>query len=285
MKDDPRFRPYAARRIALLTQHGKEGALAPILLGRLGARLEVVRGFDTDTLGTFTRDVPREGTQLEAARRKASIALELSGASVGLGSEGAFVPGPFGLGSWNVELVTLVDADRGIEVTGVAHGPGLHAQGIVRSAAELEELAVRARFPGHALVVRPDGPDGSGLRKGIDSPAALAAAFEEARLLSPSGGVFVESDLRAHLHPSRMELIAKAGEDLAARLCTPCPGCGCPGFGFREQVPGLPCSACGTETDEARADLHACVRCDRVEERPRPGPATASPGHCPFCNP
>lgn len=285
MKDRLRSRPYAASRIALLTQHGKERVLAPLLGEALGARVEVMSGFDTDTLGTFTRDVPREGTQLDAARRKARIALELSGGSLGLGSEGAFVPGPFGLGSWNLELVTLVDAERGIEVTGTAHGPGLHAHGIVRSSAELEALAARARFPEHALVVRPDGPDDPRPRKGIDSPAALAEAFEEARLLSASGAVFVESDLRAHRHPSRMALIAKAGADLASRLCTPCPGCGCPGFGFRESVPGLACAACGTETGEPRADVHACVRCGLEDERPRQETAAASPAHCPLCNP
>ena len=47
--------PYLHARFALLTQHGKEAAVAPPLREVLGARLDVVSTFDTDTLGTFTR--------------------------------------------------------------------------------------------------------------------------------------------------------------------------------------------------------------------------------------
>ena len=57
---------YAGRRIALLTQHGKERVVAPVLRRALGCNVELVSGYDTDRLGTFTRDIPREGTQIEA---------------------------------------------------------------------------------------------------------------------------------------------------------------------------------------------------------------------------
>jgi len=43
------------------------------------------------------------GTQLEAARRKARIGMELSGSLFGLASEGALGPNPgIGLIPWNV---------------------------------------------------------------------------------------------------------------------------------------------------------------------------------------
>ena len=64
---------YSGRRIALLTQHDKERVIAPVLDAALGCRVEWVNGFDTDLIGTFTRDIPRIGTQVEAARRKARI--------------------------------------------------------------------------------------------------------------------------------------------------------------------------------------------------------------------
>lgn len=285
MDADAKHGPYASQRIMLLTQHGKEHALGPIVRDGLGASLEVVRGFDTDSLGTFTRDVPRAGTQLDAARAKARIAIERSGGQLGLGSEGAFNPGPFGIGCWNVELVLLADAARGIEVVGTAHGPGLHVHGTVATDAELRALAERAGFPEHGLVIRPEGPDDARVRKGIAAWAELARAFEETRRESPSGAVFVESDLRAHMHPSRMALIRTAGADLVARLSTACPSCGLPGFGLSEVVPGLPCAACGTQTQEPLADIHSCVRCDYREERRRDGSTAADPGHCPYCNP
>ncbi len=277
--------PYALQRIMLLTQHGKEHALGPVIRDGLGASLEVVHGFDTDSLGTFTRDVPRAGTQLDAARTKARVAIERSGGHLGLGSEGSFNPGPFGIGCWNVELVLLADAALGIEVVGRAHGPGLHVHGTVATDAELRALAERAGFPEHGLVLRPEGPDDPRVRKGITAWPELAQAFEEARRGSASGSVFVESDLRAHMHPSRMALIRKAGADLVARLVTACPSCRIPGFGLSEVLPGLPCAACGTQTQEPLADLHCCVRCDYREERQREGPTVADPGHCPYCNP
>lgn len=276
---------YRERTIALLTRHGKEVVLGPALLRGAGAPIETVGDFDTDSLGTFTRDVPRAGSQREAAVRKARIAIERSGRPLGLGSEGAFVPGPFGLVPWNVELVAFVDADLGIEVVGTAHGPGLHVHGSVRTPGELAELAARAGFPEHGLVVRPDGPDDPRIRKGLRTAAALDAAFAEALGESTGGTVFVENDLRAHLHPSRMAMVGRAGDDLAARLAVACPACGRPGFGRAEPVPGLPCGGCGLPTDEPIADTFACVACPCRERRDRPGPATADPARCGWCNP
>lgn len=74
----------------------KEGVIASVLDTALGCRVERVTGDDTDLLGTFTREIPRAGMQLEAARKKARIGMELSGLSTGLASEGSFGPDPMG---------------------------------------------------------------------------------------------------------------------------------------------------------------------------------------------
>lgn len=47
---------YAGQRVVLLTQHGKERVLATVLEPALGCRVERVTGYDTDRLGTITRD-------------------------------------------------------------------------------------------------------------------------------------------------------------------------------------------------------------------------------------
>ena len=282
--------PYRNARIAFLTQHGKERVLAPIFADAFGARVEVVAGFDTDTLGTFTRETPRAGTQLEAARRKAQLAIELSGAELGLGSEGAFVPGPFGLGSWNLELVVLVDRTHGIEVVGRADGAGRHLYACVATRDELRDFAARGGFPEHGLVVRPDDERDprvqKGLHRGLRDWPALEAAFDEAIRQSTQGAAFIESDLRAHLNPTRMAVIAGAGRDLVARLRAACRACGARGFGVVGRVPGLPCADCGAPTREAIADEFACVRCEHREARARAdGPTEASPAVCDHCNP
>jgi hypothetical protein len=50
---------YKGSRVALLTQHGKERVIAPVLEPGLGRSIELVSGFDTDQFGTFTRETPR----------------------------------------------------------------------------------------------------------------------------------------------------------------------------------------------------------------------------------
>ncbi len=281
----PPAHPWAGARVALLTRHRKEAVLAPLFTAAIGATVELVDSVDTDTLGTFTREVPRVGSQLDAARRKALMAVERSGAPWGLGSEGSFSPGPFGLGAWNLEVLVLVNPGERLELIGRARAPGLHHHGLVSSREALAALAERAGFPEHGLVVRPDGEHHPALVKGLRDQAALERAFDEALRASSSGVVFVENDLRAHQHPSRMATIAEAGRDLVERLVTRCPACGSPGFGLVAPVPGLPCRDCGAPTREPRADELACVRCPHREERPRKHPGGADPARCDVCNP
>jgi hypothetical protein len=101
---------YEGCRVALLTQHGKQAVIATLLEPALGCHIELVTGFDTDQLGTFTRETPRPGTQQEAARRKARQGMLLAGTSLGIASEGSFAADPFsGMLPWNVELVTWID--------------------------------------------------------------------------------------------------------------------------------------------------------------------------------
>ncbi len=279
-------RPYAGRRLALLTQHGKERVIAPALEPALGCRVERVAGFDTDRLGTFTRDILRAGTQLEAARRKARIGMELSGSPLGLGSEGAFGPDSLtGLFPWNWEILVFIDAETGLEVVGRAHGRACHHHRRVTDWAGVEAFARAAGFPEHQLVVRPEGEDDPRLRKGIADWAGLEAAWRWARAQSVSGAVFLESDLRAHANPTRMAMIAQAAADLAARLLSRCPACGTPGYALSERIPGLPCADCGAPTREPRAEVWACLKCPHRETRPLPGEARADPERCDLCNP
>ncbi len=123
---------YERERVAFLNQHGKEQRVAVVLEPGLGCHVVRIHGFDTDTLGTFTRERPRPGTQREMARFKARKGMELSGWSIGLGSEGSFAPDPYtGWLSWNRELLLWVDDRLGLEVTGWAEAPGRFMQGLI----------------------------------------------------------------------------------------------------------------------------------------------------------
>ena len=276
---------YNGATAALLTQHGKERVILPVLDAALGCRIERVSGFDTDTLGTFTRDIPRPGTQLEAARKKARIGMELSGLPLGLASEGSFGPDPFaGMLPWNREMIVWIDDILGIEVTGVASGSTGFSHLLTARWEEAERFGHRTGFPEHHLVVRPQDEEDPRIRKEIATWAELEAVFTWALAESTNGRVFIETDVRAHANPTRMERIGQAAQDLARKLCTLCPACDAPGFQVMECVPGLPCENCGAPTREVRTDIHRCVRCGHQVRVERPE-KVAQAGRCDFCNP
>lgn len=277
---------YAGQCVALLTQHGKEQVIAPLLDSALGCRVERVAGYDTDLLGTFTREIPREGTQREAARRKARIGMQLAGASFGLASEGAFGADPFmGLLPWNMELLIFIDDVRELEIAGTAHGRANFAHLLTSDWAAAEAFARKIDFPRHHLVVRPESEDDTRLNKGINTWEQLETAFASARRESANGVVFLESDVRAHANPTRMENIRLAAEDLLRKLNSFCPACGMPGFGCVERLPGLPCADCHAPTREIRAEVHGCVKCTHCVTHEQTDLPYAEPGRCDYCNP
>lgn len=142
--------PYAGRRLALLTRHGKEQVIAPVLWTALGCRLEHVTGYDIDRLGAFTREIPRAGTQIESARKKARIGMALSGHLLGLASEGSFGPDPMmGMLPWNVELLVFIDDEQGLEIVSFAQGKANHAHLLTGEWAAAEAFARQAEFPAH----------------------------------------------------------------------------------------------------------------------------------------
>lgn len=285
--------PYDGVAVAFLTRHGKQHQVRDPLERALGCRIIHTDGYDTDLLGSFTGEVARPGTALEAARRKATIALDLLGLEVGLGSEGSFGADPVGgMLPWNHEILVWVDRARGLEVVGVAQGPAMHGQLAVRDAAALEAAAARLGFPAHALVLRP-ATDAAAetadalVHKGVATVAGLRRAFDVCRAASPSGVVRLDTDLRAHFNPTRRRTIVAAAEDLVQRLRSCCPVCAAPGFGRERPEPGLPCRDCGAATRQPVAEILACVSCGHRARRPLHSGAspTADPAVCDRCNP
>lgn len=272
--------------MALLTQHGKETVIGPILEAGLDCRIRHVSGFDTDQLGTFTRDTPRPGTQLDAARRKARMGMELSGLPLGIASEGSFGPDPFtGLFPWNVELLVWIDDRAGIEVVGMAQAAARSGHLLTGDWPALESFAGQQAFPQHRLVLRPESQDDPRIHKGIADWPRLEAAFAECLAQANNRLVFVETDLRAFANPTRMEVIAQAARDLLRRLQSGCPVCDAPGYWVTERQPGLPCAACGLPTRSHRTEVWTCARCTHVSVKPRADRALADPGECDRCNP
>jgi Zn finger protein HypA/HybF involved in hydrogenase expression len=279
-------KPYVGLKASLLTQHGKESVICPELLSANGLEVIHVKGYDTDKLGTFTRDIPRYGSQLDAARKKARIGMELSGLPIGLASEGAFSNDPYtGLLPWNYELVVLVDDVHNIEITGFYSGEAQSASKPVPSWDELMDFLSEAQFPSHQLVVRPDDEYHPECRKGINTIKSLRDAYDWAISISKNGSVFAENDLRAHANPTRMSNIFKATQDLAKKMASLCPQCHSPGFSITETKKGLPCSYCAMPTNLPIAHVWSCVKCGHKKDEVIVNPTSADPSKCNFCNP
>lgn len=277
---------YQGRQVAFLTQHGKQNLVRAPLEEALGCQLVHTESYDTDQLGTFTRDVLRPGSQLAAARRKANIGMELTGSHVGLASEGAFGPDPFtGLIPWDTEILLWVDHVKGVEVTGFAQGPAQSMQGEVKTLQALKHFAIQAQFPSHHLVLRPDHPHHPHLNKNISDEQNLLNAFHKVLDKSATGMVFVENDLRAFCNPTRQTVIRQATQDLIQKLLSFCTQCTAPGFWKTRQIPGLLCRYCRAETRLPVAEVWRCQTCHFEAQIEINRGKFADPSKCEFCNP
>ncbi|WP_265519773.1 DUF6671 family protein [Nitratireductor luteus] len=279
----------ANKRAVLATMHGKEQVIRPLLEGGLGLRVVLPDGFDTDRFGTFSREIERTGTQLDAAHAKIEAAFEHDPeAHVATASEGSFGPHPFipfvPLGR---EIVVLLDRDSGLELIG--HHADLSttfAHQTVETVDAAAAFAQRIGFPGQGLIVVgvADGNPVPGryLHKEARTLGQLSAAVGEAIALC--GAAHVETDMRAHRNPTRMRAIRRATIDLVRRYRSPCPQCAQPGFAVTERLAGLPCAWCGEPTIALRTEVSVCAGCGHRIERPVEA-ATADPGQCNGCNP
>lgn len=276
---------YSGKSVAFLTQHGKESLICPMLQDALGCNILHTTAYDTDLLGTFSGEIKRQDAQIQTARIKARKGMDLTGASIGIASEGAFIPDPFsGLIPWNVEILIWIDDLNGIEVIGTAQGPAHSLHRSLTSVLELEQFAQDSRFPEHHLMVRPQNQDDVRVRKGLSNWTELVQAFEECKQESNNQIVCVENDLRAFCNPTRQVMIRSAANNLLEKLLSYCPACSLPGFSVTRHCSGLPCRLCGNPTKFAQSYTWRCTACAYELIKPNSS-LLAEPSGCDVCNP
>lgn len=285
----PAVRPYDDERAVLATMHGKERVIQPLLKRALGLHVTVSGEIDTDRFGTFSRDVKRTGTQINAARAKIFAAFAATPeVTVAIASEGSFGPHPYiPFVPLAREIVMLADRAQGIEVIGYhACLETNFSHAVVSNVESALEFASRVEFPKHGLLVIgcQDGRPAPGLAlfKDIADANDLTDAVE--RVIGACGKAFIETDMRAHRNPRRMRGIKRATLDLVRRYRSSCPVCAAPGFAVTRRLTGLPCSWCHGPTDAIRAEVMSCILCDHRVERPMAA-VSADPGSCGQCNP
>jgi len=279
---------YAGKRIILTTKHSKSIAIAPVFLNLLSAEI-VELNTDTDKMGTFSGEIERKGTALECAKVKCELGLSLTGLEYGLSSEGSFGPHPYiPFLPCDNEVLYFIDRKRDFHVhlSRFSTKTNFNMKSVI-SMEELKEFSKKTLFPSHALIVRPDNKEiKSPIFKGINKEYMLEVSFKESMKHSANGRVWVETDMRANMNPSRMIFIQELSQGLAQRLLTLCDKCENPGWGKVSGEPGLVCSQCGLETELIKSETYGCTKCDHIEKKPPDhGLLKADPRNCLYCNP
>ncbi|MBX7143699.1 MAG: hypothetical protein K1X79_04545 [Oligoflexia bacterium] len=279
---------YYGKYIAFATKHRKEQAVQEPFRKILGAGL-IVPWVETDQFGTFSGEVQRQGSALYVAERKARLGMQAARFPLGLASEGSFGPHPHApYLSSNQELLLFIDDELGFMVHEMAVTVDTnYAHKIVSSMDEIGDFLCRAKFPSHALIVRPNQwVDKHVINKAINQLKELEAAVYTACQHSSDKKAWIETDMRANFNPSRMKIIGDLAQRLATRLSRHCPGCSLPGWGVVDVENGLRCEYCGAPTETVAFEIFGCARCNHRQRLPRAdGRLTADAMQCQFCNP
>ena len=270
----------ASNKIVFLTCHQKAQAISPALFLR-GFELSTYDAFNTDTLGTFSDETKRQLSQMDTALHKAKLACELTGSQFGLGSEGSFGPHPqVHLLPWNYEVLAFWDAHNEhaiYAVFGTAETNFASQQ--ISSLEQALEFAQQAQFPSHGLIL--GGHMDAHFQKGIQDESELREKIN--RALQTHATVWLETDMRAHMNPTRMRAISQAAQKLSDLLGSECPACQLPGYGLHKYIPGALCTTCGHTTQRPKAEQWHCLKCHHTEDKPLNTHVSAA--HCDICNP
>lgn len=283
-----RHTSYSGKVAILTTKHNKLRLIARPMACALKLEVRATAGVDTDVLGTFSGEIARPGTPREVVVRKARLGMKAECLSLGFASEGSFGAHPLvPFAAAGEEHVAFVDDEIGIVVVeSLVTAKTNFGHVRVRRPGELDSFLLRAGFPSHALIARPNAGTRSLLFKGLTDPLLLASAVEECVAASNDGLALVETDMRAHLNPTRRVAIRRVAFRLARRLATACPECRTPGYGLVGVERGLPCEGCLTPTEMVRAEVLGCPKCaHREKRRRRDGRMVADAAQCPLCNP
>lgn len=280
--------PYTGQRIGLATMHEKERALGPAFRRVLGAEI-VVPAIDTDTLGTFSGEVPRPDALVETALLKAEMLFEaVPDLDCAVASEGSYGPiDRVPLVPCGVELLAFVDRRRGIRMveTFPTHRTSWRLQRFAAGDPD-RLLALKGMgFPRFGVFVVCSS-DMSRPIKGLSTVDEVIAAMDREAGRSDDGLAVLYSDMRAHMNPLRMKVLRAAGWKLARRLERLCPSCRAPGWGVIGSRRGLPCETCGEPTHWIDCEIEGCNVCGHAVALPRKdGHRTASRLSCRACRP
>jgi hypothetical protein len=283
---------FRNQEVLLVSMHGKEAVLAPVLQEAFGMQLTVATTINTDRFGTFSGEIDRPDTQHKTALLKLAAGFkEYPEHTWALASEGAFVPHPeVPFLTLDYELLVLRNKLTGLEISGQFVSSETNLDSLATSSSEeVAFFASQVGFPAHGIIMRPNSllPGTQPYYvKGINTESKLTEAFEQCKVLSADGKVYLETDMRAMHNPTRLRNIEQAALELVKNMQCTCPFCTTPGFTRTQNIIGLPCEWCHQPTQQVLAQVYTCRSCLHTEEKQYPnGKRYAAAGTCSFCNP
>lgn len=263
--------PYANQRIGLATIHAKELAIAPPFRRLLAAEVVVAPRIDTDTLGTFSGEIPRNDELIQTAVVKAEMAFATLDVDCAIASEGSYGPiDRVPLNAGGVEIMAFVDRRRGVRMveTLLTHRTNWRMWRFKPGDPSVPAAVKAMGFPEYGVFVMKNA-DYSHPVKGLQTVDEVVAAVDREARGSDDGLALVIADMRAHMNPTRMKVLRALGWKLAKRLAHLCPKCNAPGFGHIDSRRGLPCAGCGQPTHYVHFEIDGCNVCGHAVARPR----------------
>jgi hypothetical protein len=271
------------RTAVVVSMHEKQKVIEPVFQHFNFTWLK--SSIDTDVYGTFSGEINRQGSALDAARKKCLGMFNQSDVSIAIASEGSFGCHPYSpFIAMNEELIVFMDRKNDCEFS--INSASILTNFASRDCTSLDELwsfAAQALFPSHGIILR-SLHDESIVFKGITDSAQLEIHF--LLLHRQDGVVRVQTDMRANYNPTRMSHIQEVAKKLVNKIKTHCPECNARGFGDEKKVAGLPCSNCKLPTKSAIHIEKHCQQCGFVEIVQLPDvKVEEDPMYCDFCNP
>ena len=277
---------YKDKAVILATKHGKEKVIQPPFVSELGCHIYVTDQYDTDQFGTFTGEIPRKLPPYETLIKKAKVAAEQFGYDCAIASEGSFGPHPYiYFAPGDTELIAFVDLKNDLIISEFEISTATnYSHKDITIEEDYQDFITQAKFPTHGLIIRTLNSKETYIEKGIQEYKQLEVAIQKA--FQYTNTIRIETDMRAMMNPSRMEIIRILAIKLAKRIQQKCLQCNTPGFGKITTEGHLSCEACNAPTKFYRQKVLSCLKCDyKIYQARDDGKKFIEPQHCVYCNP
>jgi hypothetical protein len=283
---DKKFIALQNRQVVVATKHQKDAILSNVLSDALQWEFLPTPTIDTDQLGTFSGEIPRHLSPLEAAKAKIALLPANTNATIFIANEGTFTAHPqIPFLTANIELIYVYDNLNNWEFH-IYHIDTEHTafEQAFTQTAEALQIAEENGFPQQAMIITLKKNEViQTVCKGLQTPTDLQEALRTVEQYDETYEKIISADLRAMYNPTRQKVIQRTAEKLLQALQTVCPQCNTPAFLPNETEKGLPCEWCGNPTDLVIKEISSCKSCAYTVTKTHTH--KANPMYCMYCNP